>query len=569
VALLKARDIVADARQRTSILPILDWLPRYGRKTIRYDLLAGLTTAAVVIPKAMAYATIAGLPVQVGLYTIFIPMVVYAVLGTSRPLSTSTTTTIAILTAAQLADLGPDATQAQLASVAALLALMVGVILALAAVLRLGVVANFISDPVLTGFKAGIGLVIIVDQLPKLFGVHFAKGTFLQNIIGVARHLPETSLPTLAVAASVLAIIVVMEHVAPKFPAVLLAVAGAIAAAALFQLPAHGVETVGHIPSGLPGFALPDLARASALWPGALGIALMSFTETIAAGRAFAQRPEPRPTANRELVALGLANVGAGLFGAMPAGGGTSQTAVNRGAGARTQVAQLVTAAVAVATLLFLSPVVALLPQGALGAVVIGTSLGLIKPHEFRAIRRVRDTEFLWAVIAMLGVVMVGTLKGILVAVVASLVFLFQQAQDPPVYVLRRKRGTNVFRPRDDEFPDDEEWPGLLLLRPTGRIYFGNAQRVGDKMWPLVLEASPKVVVIDFSAVPDLEYSVLRAMEEVDERLRADGITLWVAALNPAAREAFDRAPIGRAMGRERMLFNLEVAVERYGQLPA
>jgi MFS superfamily sulfate permease-like transporter len=346
-------------------------------------------------------------------------------------------------------------------------------------------------------------------------------------------------------------------------------VAGAIAATALFQLPALGVETVGHIPGGLPGFAVPDLALARQLWPGAVGIALMSFTETIAAGRAFAQRPEPRPVADRELVAIGLANVGAGLFGAMPVGGGTSQTAVNRGAGARTQLSQLFTAAAAVATLLFLAPVVSLMPQGALAAVVIATSIGLIKPAEFRVIRRVRDTEFLWAVIALLGVVSVGTLRGILVAVVASLVFLLQAAQDPPVYVLGRKKGTNVFRPRSDEHPDDEQWPGLLLLRTTGRIYFGNAQRVGDKMWPIVLEASPKVVVLDFSAVPDLEYSVLRALEEVDERLRADGVTLWVAALNPAAREAFDRAPIGRAMGRERMLFNLEAAVERYRALPA
>ncbi len=555
---------MSSARQHHCLLPILDWFPAVVREGPRHDLVAGLTAAAVVIPKAMAYATIAGLPVQVGLYTTFIPMVVYAVLGTSRPLSTSTTTTIAILTAAQLAALGPAAEPAALAGTAALLAVMVGLVLLLAAVARLGAVANFISDPVLTGFKAGIGLVIVVDQLPKLFGVHFAKGTFLQNIVGVLRHLPEASPPTLAVAASVLALIVVLEHAAPKVPGVLLAVAGAIAASALLALPAAGVEVVGAIPSGLPGFVLPDLARAADLWPAAIGIALMSFTETIAAGRAFAERGEPRPAPNRELAALGLANVGAGLFGAMPAGGGTSQTAVNRGAGARTQLAQLVTAAAAVATLLFLSPVVALMPQGALAAVVIATSVGLIKPKEFRAIRQVRRMEFLWAVIAMLGVITLGTLRGILVAVITSLVAILKQAQDPPVYVLGRKRGTNVFRPRAEEHADDESWPGLLLLRTTGRIYFGNAQRIGDKMWPLIAEAAPRVVVLDMSAVPDLEYSVLRSLEEVDERLRAEGIALWVAALTPAAREVFERAPIGRAMGRERMCFDLETAVERF-----
>jgi MFS superfamily sulfate permease-like transporter len=184
--------------------------------------------------------------------------VIYAVLGTSRPLSTSTTTTIAILAGSQLAALGTDAPQAQLAAVAALLALMVGLILMLAAALRLGVVANFISDPVLTGFKAGIGLVIVVDQLPKLFGVHITKSGVVRNVLRTVQELPETSLPTLAVAASVLLFIVVMEHAAPKLPAVLVAVGGAIVATALLGLRGLGVETVGHIPSGLPVLALPD-----------------------------------------------------------------------------------------------------------------------------------------------------------------------------------------------------------------------------------------------------------------------------------------------------------------------
>jgi len=555
--------------QKTGILPILDSLRGYGPTEARHDVMAGLTAAAVVIPKAMAYATIAGLPVQVGLYTTFVPLVIYAVLGTSRVLSTSTTTTLAILTATQLAELGPQADQRALMATAALLALMVGAILVAAAVLRLGVVANFISDPVLTGFKAGIGLVIVVDQAPKLLGIHFTKGTFLQNLVSIVAHLPQTRVPTLLVAAAVLVFVFALEHRAPRFPAVLVAVAGSIAAAALLGLSSMGVETVGHIPGGLPAFAVPDLALAGRLWPGAVGIALMSFTETIAAGRAFAQRSEPRPAANRELVATGLANVGAGLFGAMPAGGGTSQTAVNRGAGARTQIAQLATAAVAVATLLFLAPVVGLMPQATLAAVVIATSVGLIKPAEFRAIRQVRTTEFLWALVATIGVIALGTLRGIVVAVIVSLISLLQQAQDPPVYVLGRKRGTNVFRPRSDEHPDDEVLPGLLLLGTTGRIYFGNAQRVGDKMWPLIQEAAPAVVVLDMSAVPDLEYSVLRNLEDVDDRLRAEGITLWVAALTPAARAVFDRAPIGRTMGRDRMCFNLEAAVERYRALPA
>jgi sulfate permease, SulP family len=530
--------------------------------------LAGLTAAAVVVPKAMAYATIAGLPVQVGLYTTFIPMVIYAVLGTSRVLSTSTTTTIAILTAAQLAALGPQADDAALAGAAALLALMAGVILLLAALLRLGGIARFISEPVLTGFKAGIGLVIVVDQLPKLIGVHFTKGGFFQNVAAIVRHLPEASLPTMGVAAGALLLIVVLEHATPKIPAVLVAVAAGIGAAALFGLPSLGVETVGRIPGGLPGFAVPDLALAAQMWPGAAGIALMSFTESIAAARAFTRRPEPGPVPNRELVAVGLANICGGLFGAMPAGGGTSQTAVNRAAGARTQMAQLVTALVAMATLLFLAPAVAFMPHATLAAVVIVTSIPLIKPRDFRAIRQVRRAEFYWAVIAAVGVVVLGTLRGILVAVLSSLAWILQQAQDPPLYVLGRKRGTNVFRPLTPEHLDDETVPGLLLLRTEGRIYFGNAERIGEKMWPLIQDAAPRVVVLDLSAVSDLEYSVLRALEDVDERLRADGIALWVAALNPDALEIFLRAPIGQAMGRARMLFNVEQAVEQFRRAP-
>lgn len=512
----------------------------------------------------MAYAVIAGLPVQVGLYTVLVPIVIYAVLGTSRVLSVSTTTTIAILTATQLASLGPGATEAQLIGAATTLSLMVGAALVLAAVFRLGAVANFISDPVLTGFKAGIGLVIVVDQVPKLLGIHFDKSSFLHNVAAIVRHLGETSSPTLIVGALTVAGIFAVEHFAPRVPIVLLAVAGGIAASAWLGLASHGVAVVGHIPQGLPGLTLPDLSLVRSMWPGALGIALMSFTETIAAGRAFACQGEPRPTPNRELVALGMANAGAGLFSGMPAGGGTSQTAVNRGAGARTQLASLVTGAVAVATLLFLAGVVGLMPEATLAGVVIATSVGLIKPKEFRAILRVRRLEFFWALFAALGVIGLGTLRGIMVAVVASLLSLMQQAQNPSVYVVSRKKGTNVFRPLSDEHPDDETFPGLLILRLEGRLYFGNGQRAGERIFALIEEHHPRVVLLDCRGVVDFEYSVLHALLDVDDRLKTDGIALWVGALNPAARLVFDRSPIGQRLGRERTHFNTETAVAKY-----
>jgi high affinity sulfate transporter 1 len=543
---------------------MLERLGGYRGEWLRLDLVAGLTTAAVVVPKAMAYATVAGLPVEIGLYTAFVPMVIYAILGTSRPLSVSTTTTLAILTGTQLALVVPNGDPAALLTASATLAVLVGIMLILASVLRLGVVASFISEPVLTGFKAGIGLVIVLDQVPKLLGIHFDKGGFLQNLLALVQHLPETSLVTLAVGVAMLVILVGMERFVPRAPAPLVAVGLGIAASGLFALQAHGVETVGHIPSGLPAFVAPNLDLIAQLWPGALGIALMSFTESIAAARAFAGPGEPRPAPNRELLATGLGNVAGGLFGAMPAGGGTSQTAVNRRAGARTRVAGLVTALAALATLVLLAPLMGLMPQATLAAVVIVYSIGLIQPAEFRDILRIRSMEFVWALVAFAGVVVLGTLKGILVAVIVSLVALAYQAAHPRLYVLGRKPGTDVFRPESDTHPDDESFPGLLIVRPEGRLFFANAQRVGEQLLPLIDAAEPKVVAMDFSAVPDIEYSALKMLIEGEERLRERGAVLWLVALNPGVLRMVQRSPLGETLGRERMLFNLQTTVKRY-----
>jgi len=535
----------------------------YTAEAFRADVTAGLTAAAVVIPKAMAYATVAGLPVQVGLYTAFAPLVAYALLGTSRPLSVTTTTTIAILVAGNLAELGPVG-PAELLAASATLAVLVGVVLLAAGLLRLGFVANFISDPVLSGFKAGIGLVIIVDQIPKLLGVHIHKTGFFRDLVAIAGQLPETSVVTLALGAGMILLIAALEHFAPRAPAPLVAIAVAVAASSWLGLPGMGVGTVGEVPRALPSLVWPRLDLALALWPGAAGIALMSFTESIAAARAFAQPGEPRPQANRELLAIGAANVAGGLFGAMAAGGGTSQTAVNRSAGARTQVTGVVVAALSVSTGLVLAPLIGGMPNAALAAVVVVYSVGLIQPAEFREIRRFRRTETAWAFIALGGVAVLGTLRGIVVAVVASLLSLAQQAYDPPVYALGRKRGTDVFRPPSAEHSDDETWPGLLLVRTEGRLFFANAQRVGDKIWALIEAARPSVLVLDCSGVSDFEYTALKMLNEADESLRRSGVTLWLAALNPEAFAAIERSKVGQALGHGRMFFNLQRAVEQF-----
>jgi sulfate permease, SulP family len=561
---LRRKNKVSANRQ----FPILDWIFGYQKDWLRYDLIAGLITAAVVIPKAMAYATIAGLPVQVGLYTVLVPMAIYALIGTSRPLSMSTTTTLAILAAAQLGQVAAAGDAVSLMRVSATLTLLVGAILLLASLLRLGFIANFISEPVLIGFKAGIAIVIVLDQLPKLLGVHFPKGTFIHNLLATLQAIPQASLPTLAVGIIMIGLLVGIARFFPRAPAPLIVVGIAIASVHLFGLQAHGVETVGEIPQGLPSFTFPDLSLVAHLWPGALGIALMSFTETIAAGRAFATSEEPHLRPNQELAATGLANLGGALLGAMPSGGGTTQTAVNRLAGARTQLAELVTAAAALLTMLLLAPLIGLMPQATLAAIVIVYSIGLIKPADFRLILEIRRTEFLWALTALAGVVLLGTLQGILVAIVVSLVALAYQTADPPVRELGRKPGTDVFRPRSKEHPEDETFPGLLMIQLEGRVFFANAERIADKMKALASEAKPRVVALDLSGVPDLEYTALKMLIDAEKRERERGVAVWLVGLNPEVLSVIQRSSLGKTLGRERMHFNLELAVAKYLAAP-
>lgn len=546
------------------LVPMLEWLPGYQRTWLRADIVAGLTAAAVVIPKAMAYATIAGLPVEIGLYTAFVPLVIYAVLGTSRPLSTSTTTTIAILAGTQLGLVVPGGNAAALLTASATLAMLVGAFLVLASILRIGFVANYISESVLVGFKAGIGLVIVVDQLPKLVGIHFDKGSFLENLLSIIQHLPETSMPTLILGATMLVVLIGLERFVPRAPAPLVAVALSIAAMAAFGLEQQGVTTVGSIPPGLPSVVLPDWALLGHLWPGALGIALMSFTETTAAARAFAASDEPRPDANQELLATGLSNIGGGLFGAMAAGGGTTQTAVNRLAGARTQVAQLVTACGALLTMLLIAPLISLMPQATLAAVVIVYSVGLIKPQELAAILQVRRMEFVWALVAFAGVVLVGTLQGIIVAIMVSMLSLLHQEAWPSLHMLGRKPGTDVFRPRSEEHPEDEFFPGLLLLQPEGRIFFANAQNISERILTLLDELQPRVVVLDLSRAFDLEYTALKMLIEGEEQQRKRGVLLYLAGLNPEMLNIVRKSSLGATLGHERMFFNVATAVRHY-----
>jgi high affinity sulfate transporter 1 len=548
-----------------SYIPILDWLPRYARQWWQADITAGLTAAAVVIPQAMAYAAIAGLPVQVGLYTALVPMLIYALLGTSRPLSVSTTSTIAILTATSLTPFA-NASSAALLGIASDLGLMVGAFLLVGGILRLGFLANFISLPVLIGFKAGIGVVIFASQLPKILGIA-GGSSFFGNVTAIATGLPHTHLLTFAVGLGTIALLLGLPRVLPKVPAPVIAVVLAIGLSAVCHLQDQGVKLVGTIPPGFPAFALPPLSQGLSLWPHAMGIALMAVTESISAGRAFTQRGEQPPNANQELRALGVANLAGSLFQAMPAGGGTSQTAVNDQAGAKTQMAEVATVIVVALTLLLLAPWLSLMPQATLGALVLVAAAGLVSVKGFQMIAQIRQTEWAWAIVSLLGVVVLGTLQGIFVAIAISLLTLLYQSNHPLVYQLGRKPGTDVFRPLGAH-PGDETFPGLLILRTEGRMTFASAPQVADQIQALLAESSPRIFLLDLGAVPDIEYTALQMLTDAEEKRRQqEGMILWLAHLNPEVLKVIRRSSLGKTLGDERLFFNVEQAVEQFERI--
>jgi high affinity sulfate transporter 1 len=545
-------------------IPIVDWLSTYRLEWLKPDVLAGLATGALVIPKAVAFATVAGLPVEVGLYTALVPMVLYALLGTSRPLSVSTTTALAILVAAQLRESVPAGSATELLTASATLALLVGVFLAAASLLKFGFVANFLSVPVLVGFKAGIGMAIVLDQVPKLLGIHVQKVDFFRDVVSTIRALHETSIPTLAVGVAMIVLLLILKNLSPRVPAPFIAMAVGILAMKALGLEGYGVAPVGRVPSGLPHFTPPDPALLSQLWPAAMGIALMSFAESIAAARAFASADDPPVAPNRELFALGVANAGGALLGGMAAGGGATQTALNRLLGARTQLSTLATAAETLTVLLFLAPLMGFMPQATLAAVVMVYSVGLIQIADFRAILRVRKMEFTWAVAACAGVFFLGTLKGILAAIVISLLALLKQAMTPAVFEVGRIPGTDLFRRLSPDHAEYEIFPGLLLVRVLDRIFFANAEHVATHIMKLVAKSRPRTVVLDLSAVSDLEYSALKMMIEGVRRMNENGAALQLSGLNPAVKEVVQRSPLAELLGPGGIHRSLEQAVMQH-----
>ncbi len=491
------------------------WPRRYPPSWLRGDLVAGLSTAAVVIPQSMAYAAIAGLPVEVGLYSASVPMAAYALAGTSRALSVSVSSSIAAVTAVAVAST-PDPRAA-----AATMALCSGAFLILAWILRLGFVADLISAPVLAGFKVGIGLSIAAGQLDSLLGVQIDSDRFVGQIWQAVTSLGSASVPTVVVSLGCIAILLAGKRWLRKVPASLIVVVLAITVTWAAQLDTYGVTLIDPVPPGLPVPALPSLAGVGGLIAPALGVALITFVESIAAARAFQARADPPVQADRELGALGLANVVASLLRGMPAGGGMSQTAVNDGAGAKSPMAAIATAATVIVTLVFLAPLFSQLPQAALGALVFVAAIGLVDVASVRTIFTVQRRDGVLCLIAALAVVSLGALDGILVAVLISSLTLLYEGSRQPVAVLEI---VPAEAPRHRRVP-----AGMIVLKPRSQLYFANAQRFRREVRTAISNAPepPSVLLLDAADILIFEYTAHQAVRALLDELRAEGIDVW------------------------------------------
>lgn len=517
------------------VLPSLTWLGTYQRGWLRGDVVAGVTAAAVVIPQAMGYATVAGLPVQVGLYTCVVAMTVYALLGGARKLSMSTTSTIVALAGLAFTQIGVGEDPQSAMSAVATLTLLVGASLLLFWLLRLGWVVDSISDTVIAGLKVGVGLTIIVDQLPDLLGIAPGDSGFFRGIGHALRNLGDATPATVTLAGVTLAGLFALRRWAPGVPGPLLAIAVGIGAVALFGIDdERDVALIPSVPSGLPAPSIPSVDYAADLVPYAIAIAAMAFMETIAVGRSTRSALDPPISNNRELLANGAAAVAGAFFSTAPPAGGFSQTMVNANAGARTQLSQLVTAAVAVAVALFLAPVLSDLPQASLAAIVVVAVAGLVSLTELRRIARIDRVELFVALVTGGIAVVTNLLVGVIAGVIFTFYVVLRKLNHPVMVELRRPAEGGDLQPAR---PGDVSIPGLLVLRVEGGLYTMNIRGVQARIVELATSAepTPRVMLLDARGAADISVTVLDVFVETDQQLATRGITLWVAALSTSA----------------------------------
>jgi sulfate permease, SulP family len=556
----------APVRDRWRLIPIVGWIRSYERSWLRGDLIAGVAVAALVVPKNLGYAGIAGVPLQNGLYAAAAGAILYALFGTSRQISTGPSSGLAAVAASAVAVAGITGTQ-DVASFVAAITLASGVLFLLLAVLRMGWIAQFLSRAVVTGFLFGAAIDVVIGELPKLTGTKVTGSNPLQELWSWLGSLGDSSLVTVLVSVVALVVVFGVRVIAPKVPGALVLVVGGLLASWLFDLGSHGVALVGEVPRGLPAFQVPGTqvlsGHASTVAIAAVALVLIGFSQTAGDARTFAARHRYRIDVNQESVAQGMANVGAGLFEGMPVSTSLSASSLNDHSGARTGLASLTTGVIVLATLLVLAPVFSVLPKPVLAALIIeAVVMGMMDVPEMRRLARVQRFDFWIAVAAIAATLVVGVLAGVIIGIGLSLIWLIFVATHPPMPVLAREPGTQVFRELD-EHPGDEQFAGVTVLRLDGGLFFATADALEDRVREVALSApGSAAIVLDCGGMDFIDSQGSAKMSEILNLTRQAGVTLRLARLKPPVREVLERDGVLGRIGDDKIHGNVDHAVK-------
>ena len=541
-------------------------LARYERAWLRPDVIAGLTVAAYLVPQVMAYAQLAGLDPVVGLWSAILPAVVYALVGTSRRVSTGPESTTAIMVAAAVAPLAAG-DPVRYAALTAMLALLVGVICIAGGSLRLGFLGDLLSHPILVGYMTGVALIMVVSQIPRVTGVPISSDSIVGQLAEFAANLDAINGPTLALSLGVIAFLVAVRRWTPSLPGPLLAVIGATALVAMLGPARLGVTLVGSIPSGLPpvGFPAVSLADGAFLLASALGIALVGFTDDILTARAFAARHGYQIDANAELLALGGANLVAGLTSGMPVSSSGSRSAIVESVGGRSQLVGIVAALCVVLVLLLLGDLLALFPAAALGGLVVYAAWRLIDVAGFRRLARFRPSELGLALAAAAGVLVVDVLAGILVAIALSVMDLFARVARPRTAILGRAPGVAGLHSIED-YPDAVTIPGLVVFRYDAPLWFANANDFKTRALEAVDAQTDRVewLLLNAEAIVEIDLTAADALGELHDELERRGVVLALARVKQDLREQMERIGLVTHIGQDRLFATLPVALEAF-----
>ena len=552
-------------RRLSKRLPILGWLPHYSRGALRGDLTAGVAVTALIVPKNLGYAGIAGIPLQNGLYAAAAGALIYPLFCTSRHISTGPSSSLAAVAGGAVLVTGIGGEQA--AELVAAITLVTGALFLLMALLRLGWIARFLSKAVITGFLAGAAIDVVIGELPKLTGTSTEGDNAWRELGSWLGSLADTHVTTLIVGLVSLAVVFGLRVVASKVPGALVLVVGGLIASTLFDLGSHGVALVGHVPSGLPSPVLPDAsvftAHAAAIGIAATALLLIGFSQTAGDARAFATRHRYRIDVNQESIAQGMANVGAGAFQGMPVSTSLSASSLNESSGASTPVASLITGALVVLTLLVLAPVFSSLPKPVLAALIIDAVVfGMIDVRELRRLHRVARVDFWIATAAIVGVLSAGVLAGVVIGVVLSLVWLIHVATAPKIPLLSREPGTEVFRDAG-EHPGDETFDGVIILRLDFGLSFATAEALEERIRELIeAERRPRAVVLDFAGVDFIDSQGSEKLGEIRRLAEASDAALRVARVKPQVRAMLVADGVIDQIGQDHVYGNVYEAVE-------